>query len=427
MYRLLSFCDCPFWILWLLPFLLGILLGWFIWGVYRKYRAMYDASLKENKNYKSEIKGLNRNIEQNKKTISTLEGELALSKGRNREWESQHKQQAIQAGKKENSSLIDDASDEKFSVQPIDDSGTKSTNDSSTKPTDKSGVKSSDKSGNKSIDNSGADGIKEDRASFTPIPIGKDDPKKQDTPPSDNEPSDTSTITKEDVGAQPDLNTSEEAKQIGAKANKDEPEGEPKDKPKDEPKGEPKDKYAKLKANNLQIIEGIGPKMEKICKDNGIDTWEKLASQSTDDLNIMLQKYGDRYRIIDPEPWPVQAAMARDRKWDDLVKYQKMVGGARITDSKLEKTMIKLGIIKQWKDNDLKAIEGIGPKIESLLNNNGITTWQLLSEIKVEKLNAILDAAGARYKLADPTTWPEQAKLAAAGKFDELEKLQDEI
>lgn len=78
------------------------------------------------------------------------------------------------------------------------------------------------------------------------------------------------------------------------------------------------------------------------------------------------------------------------------------------------------------KDN-LKKVEGIGPKIESLLNEEGILTFAQLAETDVEKIKEVLEAAGSRYKMHDPTTWPHQAGLAAAGNWEELEKLQDEL
>lgn len=78
-------------------------------------------------------------------------------------------------------------------------------------------------------------------------------------------------------------------------------------------------------------------------------------------------------------------------------------------------------------NHDLKLIEGIGPKIEELLVNAGITTFQELAVLDVEKLKEILDAAGSRYRMHDPTTWPKQAALAADGKWDELKELQDSL
>lgn len=76
--------------------------------------------------------------------------------------------------------------------------------------------------------------------------------------------------------------------------------------------------------------------------------------------------------------------------------------------------------------DDLKVIEGIGPKISSLLQAAGITTFAQLAATDVSRLREILAQAGLS-ALADPTTWPEQASLAAAGKWDELQALQDTL
>ncbi|MEL7162432.1 MAG: helix-hairpin-helix domain-containing protein [Bacteroidota bacterium] len=79
------------------------------------------------------------------------------------------------------------------------------------------------------------------------------------------------------------------------------------------------------------------------------------------------------------------------------------------------------------KADDLKRIEGIGPKISGLLNEAGITTFDGLAKASKKKLQEVLAAAGSRFRLAKPDTWQQQAKLAAADKLDELKKLQDEL
>jgi len=76
--------------------------------------------------------------------------------------------------------------------------------------------------------------------------------------------------------------------------------------------------------------------------------------------------------------------------------------------------------------DDLKVIEGIGPKIEKMLYEAGIYTWKQLSETPVEVLQKILDQGGPAYKVHNPESWPYQARLAAEGKWDELKKWQEE-
>lgn len=70
--------------------------------------------------------------------------------------------------------------------------------------------------------------------------------------------------------------------------------------------------------------------------------------------------------------------------------------------------------------DDLKSIEGIGPAIEKLLHQADIRTFSKLAAMKAGKLSEILLENGSRYKMYDPASWPEQAKLAAKGQFDEL-------
>jgi predicted flap endonuclease-1-like 5' DNA nuclease len=67
--------------------------------------------------------------------------------------------------------------------------------------------------------------------------------------------------------------------------------------------------------------------------------------------------------------------------------------------------------------DDLIKIEGIGPKVAQVLAEAGITTFQQLADTPVERLREILSAAGSRYRLTDPATWPQQASLAAAGDW----------
>jgi len=75
--------------------------------------------------------------------------------------------------------------------------------------------------------------------------------------------------------------------------------------------------------------------------------------------------------------------------------------------------------------DDLTRIEGIGPKISGLLQAAGITTFAQLAATDVGRLEQIVREAGIT--IADPSTWPEQASLAAAGEWDALEVLQDEL
>ncbi len=77
--------------------------------------------------------------------------------------------------------------------------------------------------------------------------------------------------------------------------------------------------------------------------------------------------------------------------------------------------------------DDLKKIEGIGPKIAEILNTAGITTFEKLAAADVVEVKAILEKAGNRYKMHNPASWGMQATIAAKGDWSQLKKLQDEL
>jgi len=298
---LFDFCTIPWWLTWLLPFLLGLGIGWLLWG---RFKALLEEAESKISVLNTNINTLEANLDACKKARIEAEGNISLLKGRMREIEAS--------------------------------------------------------------------------AQLGAVPLAG--------------------LTLASVAATPSV-----------------------------------DKYyAAIGDTNFQIIEGIGPKMEEILKENNINNFATLSSISKDDLKSILSKYGEKYRIIDPNTWPQQAGLANDRRWNELIDLQKALDirssdtvTEGTTDSKLEKYLIKAGIIRRWSQDDLKAVEGIGPKIEELLQAKGINTWIALAETAVDMIQEILAEAGSRFSLADPTTWPKQAQMAADGKWDELQEYQD--
>jgi predicted flap endonuclease-1-like 5' DNA nuclease len=79
-------------------------------------------------------------------------------------------------------------------------------------------------------------------------------------------------------------------------------------------------------------------------------------------------------------------------------------------------------------EDDLKKIEGIGPKIAGVLTEAGIRTFEQLAAADAESLRDVLQRADPNLpRLADPASWPEQAGLAAEGRWEDLEKLQADL
>lgn len=93
----------------------------------------------------------------------------------------------------------------------------------------------------------------------------------------------------------------------------------------------------------------------------------------------------------------------------------------------VKKTTKKVTAKKTAKADDLKKIEGIGPKIAGLLNADGIITFEDLSKAPIKQLKTILENAGSRYRMHDPKTWAAQAKMAANDDWDKLKAWQGEL
>ncbi len=82
-------------------------------------------------------------------------------------------------------------------------------------------------------------------------------------------------------------------------------------------------------------------------------------------------------------------------------------------------------VVLEGTRDDLKVIEGIGPKIEQILFSKGITTYGQLAATSVQQLKDILAEAGSRYAMHDPGTWSAQALLASNGEWENLRAYQE--
>jgi large subunit ribosomal protein L17 len=75
-------------------------------------------------------------------------------------------------------------------------------------------------------------------------------------------------------------------------------------------------------ADNLEIIEGVGPKIAHLLRSNGVGTFALLAAASQAALKAILNKGGPAYDIANPETWPEQAGLAAQNRWQDLRNLQ---------------------------------------------------------------------------------------------------------
>ncbi|SHL46161.1 hypothetical protein [Flavobacterium chilense] len=155
----------------------------------------------------------------------------------------------------------------------------------------------------------------------------------------------------------------------------------------------------------------------------------KMNSKGDDSLALSLQADLDackaNTRNLNTKIASLEAELAAKAKIQATApqSFTSTAAPALLFDSALAATVLG----KKIKENDLKIVEGIGPKIEALFNEAGITTWHQLSETSTEKLQSILDAGGENYAIHNPSTWARQALLAYEGKWQELKDWQDSL
>ena len=139
---------------------------------------------------------------------------------------------------------------------------------------------------------------------------------------------------------------------------------------------------------------------------------------STRDIPMMEVPKVVKHRDIEPaiehvvETIPVAVASPIEA----IVEYVKETAPVKQVEAPVASASAK---------DDLKKIEGIGPKIEEHFNTAGIYTFAQLAATDVERLKEILHAAGPRYAIHNPGTWPHQSAMCAAGQWDELKVWQD--
>jgi large subunit ribosomal protein L21 len=101
-----------------------------------------------------------------------------------------------------------------------------------------------------------------------------------------------------------------------------------------------------------------------------------------------------------------------------------------VKDVETKKTEAKKPVSIKTETNvdKLTKIEGVGPKIETLLIEAGIDSFKKLAKSKAEKISELLiEKGGHSYSRFDTKSWPDQAKLASEGKWDELKKFQEKL
>jgi predicted flap endonuclease-1-like 5' DNA nuclease len=81
-------------------------------------------------------------------------------------------------------------------------------------------------------------------------------------------------------------------------------------------------------ADDLIVIEGIGPKISAILIGEGITTFAQLVDADVAQISTMLRNAG--VTTANPTTWPQQAQLARDGQWDALKELQGRIKNGRL-------------------------------------------------------------------------------------------------
>jgi predicted flap endonuclease-1-like 5' DNA nuclease len=172
------------------------------------------------------------------------------------------------------------------------------------------------------------------------------------------------------------------------------------------PAASPAPAPAEPPADNLALIEGIGPKSADALKAAGITTFAQIAAMTPAELDKAVKDHNVPL-VGSTEHWPRQAEIAASGDLTALHDFQ-----TRLKQVTLE--------------DDLTTIEGIGPKSAAALKTAGITTFAQVAKMSPEELEKIIKDQKVRL-VGSTAMWPAQAELAAKGDLTGLDALKARI
>jgi len=186
----------------------------------------------------------------------------------------------------------------------------------------------------------------------------------------------------------------------------------------------------KLYVTRLQGNEGDGITFDKVLlTDNGNITIGTPAIKGmTINAKILKHLKGDKVIVFKKKRRKGYQKSNGHRQY--LTQIEITTLGDENTEKKkkvvIKETSKKVGE-NETKSDDLTKVEGIGEKVASLFTEKGIVSFSDLASKPVEELKEILKEKGGTYTAMQPETWPEQAKMAAEGRWEELKKWQNEL
>ena len=175
--------------------------------------------------------------------------------------------------------------------------------------------------------------------------------------------------------------------------------------------------------NDLTVITGVGPKFAAALSAAGMTTYAALADANEPKIRAALAA-ANLSTPRNAGTWPQQAKLAADNDWHGLMKYNQKQAGAKAAaaskaKSKAGKAAKEAPPPAPAKPDDLTKLSGIGARMEVILNDGQVTTYDQLAHTNAKDLRLIVAAGGALPPSA-LKTWPTQAAYAKKGDWEGL-------
>ncbi len=157
----------------------------------------------------------------------------------------------------------------------------------------------------------------------------------------------------------------------------------------------------------------------------------KLESEATlsqkdstiTDLKVHLKETNDHIETLNTQIADLN--QHNQETTDRATRAETRVSKLDHLTSELEHEITALKARQRAMQDDFSCLDGIGPRISSVLRSAGVKTFAKLAAKETDEIREILTASNPNLlKLSDPASWPEQAGMAAEGEWGSLKALQ---
>jgi len=146
-----------------------------------------------------------------------------------------------------------------------------------------------------------------------------------------------------------------------------------------------------------------------------IDTLNAKVQEKDDSIDVLKEKVADLEKQNRDGLIRAEVAETRVRELESFLTEK-------------EKEVATLSARANAMQDDLSFLDGIGPKVSAVLRFAGITSFSRLASTDIDKIREILEEENPNLlRLTDPSTWPEQARMAADGDWEALSALQNDL